>query len=142
MKRAIPAALFLAALTLVSCGDENPLTENESLTGLWRSQGAEGVSYVFEMSETAGGLEGNLYVGQATGDLLGPIPMLDTYLAGNRIAFTYDFEGETLGDVPVDTISYSGTRTTANVMRMVVTVCAGDTCLTSPFDAVRDPSGF
>ena len=142
MKRAVPIALVAAALTLVSCGDENPLNENDSFTGLWRAQGAEGVSFVFEMAETADGLEGNIYVEQVTGGLSEPIPMLDTYLAGDRVAFTYDFEGEMLDGVPVDTISYAGTRTTTDFMRMEVTVCAADTCQAIPFDVVRDPSGF
>ncbi|MBM3320165.1 MAG: hypothetical protein FJY73_05750 [Candidatus Eisenbacteria bacterium] len=129
--------LFVAA-----CGDEEILHRESFYTGLWRTQGFEGSSFLFELEQIGDSLAGSVYTEDAAGARSAPKAIREGTARGDVIRFTIDSEGEMYEGAPVDTLAFRGTRRTEHLIRMEHTFCTADTCLAIVFDAVRGPSGF
>jgi hypothetical protein len=134
----LAAGLVLAA----ACGDEKVLHRESYYTGLWRTPGFAGSSFLFEIEQSGDSLAGSVYTEDAGGARSAPKTIREGTASGNAIRFTIDPEGETYEGAPVDTLHFRGTRRTEHVIRMEHFFCTADTCLTIVFDAVREPSGF
>ncbi len=132
----------LAPLVLLACGDENALDTDSTFTGLWRSDGLAGTTLLFELEQAGPSLTGNLYALTQTGEVGAPSPLRFGEAEGERLFFSPDFSGGEFAGMPIDTMSFRGTRQSADVLSMSFYVCAGDSCATVPFLAVREPSGF
>ncbi len=143
MRTRLLGRVLLACLPLLAaCGDENALARNDSYTGLWRSDGLAGTTLLFEIEQRGDLLDGSLYSETATGERGEPSPLRFGRASGEGVFFSAAFEGSEYEGDPIDTLSFSGTRRSADVIDMRFYFCAGDTCYRFPFLALREPSGF
>ncbi|MFH1276846.1 MAG: hypothetical protein ABIK65_00480 [Candidatus Eisenbacteria bacterium] len=134
--------LLLAAL-FAGCQDENPLDETFTFTGLWETAALEGSSLLLEFEQRGDLLAGNIYLQDATGEIGDPIPIREGAVRGESVLFTYDFRGETVDGIPVDTVYFRGSRRSGVLVDMARTACWADTnCTEISFTVTRRPAGF
>lgn len=137
---------LLIVLALTGCGDdENPLQANETFSGRWAMESGLGVKFIWELSETNEGLEGNLYQ-EVTGTLGDGIEIIDSARKDGKISFSVVDESVVIiieGTlIPIDSMHVEATFFSDKVLEMKTTFCDASGCASATFPAFRQQVGF